>query len=436
MPEDSKIPTGRWGRLTKLARAGAHTGIALVRSKAAEASVERVAQLLGEMRGIASKVGQMASYIDGLVPEEQRELFERSLSHLRTAAPRTSAAEIRRVVEDELGAPLDRVFAVWNDEPIASASIGQVHRATLLDGRSVAVKVQHVGIQEAMESDLRNAGMFDTTTRALGLGRFEVGRLVDEARQRFREELDYRLEANRARRFAGLHRADAEIVVPRVIEQASTARVLTTEYIEALEFEAAIAAAPEVRRRWAATMWRFVYGSIMCGGVFNADPHPGNYRFFPDGRVGFLDFGCVQEVTPFHQRSVVLAHQAANERDFAGFEACMARLLGARDGRHRALMAEYMRLAIQPILESPFHLSRDYARTVVAAFRTMAAGMASLPADEFRAIPPGILFLNRLQFGFYSVLARFDVEVDYAAEEQTFLSRALSIVGDFPDIRN
>src|SRR5690606_38598708 len=113
MPDDAKIPTGRWGRLTKLARAGAHTGIALVRSKAAEASVERVAQLLGEMRGIASKVGQMASYVDGLVPEEQRELFEKSLSHLRTAAPRSSATEIRRIVEEELRAPIDRVFAAW-----------------------------------------------------------------------------------------------------------------------------------------------------------------------------------------------------------------------------------------------------------------------------------------------------------------------------------
>lgn len=436
MPDDAKIPTGRWGRLTKLARAGAHTGIALVRSKAAEASVERVAQLLGEMRGIASKVGQMASYVDGLVPEEQRELFEKSLSHLRTAAPRSSAAEIRRIVEEELRAPIDRVFAAWSEEPIASASIGQVHRATLLDGRAVAVKVQHVGIQEAMESDLRNAGVFDTTARALGLGRFEVGRFVDEARQRFREELDYRLEAERARRFAKLHQGDAEIVVPVVVDHASSARVLTTGYIEALEFQDAVAASSDLRRRWAGTMWRFVYGSIMCGGVFNADPHPGNYRFFPDGRVGFLDFGCVQEVTPFHQRSVVLAHQAANERDFAGFEARMARLLGAREGRHRNLMADYMRLAIQPILASPFHLSREYARRVVAAFREMATGMASLPAAEFRAIPPGILFLNRLQFGFYSVLARIDVEVDYAAEEQALLPRALASVEHYPDARD
>lgn len=435
MPDERKIPTGRWGRFAKLARAGAHTGIAFVRNKASEASVERVALLLGEMRGVATKVGQMASYIDGFVPEEHREVFEKSLSHLRTAASRSSAFEVRRLVEEELHAPLDRLFLHWDEVPIASASIGQVHRAVLLDGREVAVKVQHHGIHEAMDADLRNASIFDTTARALGMGRLEVGRLIDEARDRFREELDYRLEAARSERFATLHRNDPWIRVPAVIQEASSARVLTTEFFTGSSFEEATEAPPELRHKWAYTMWRFVYGSVMCGGIFNADPHPGNYKFFSDGAVGFLDFGCVQEVTPFHQRSVVLAHLAASRRDFPAFEEKMARLLDARPGRHRALMAEYMQVAIRPILESPFHLSRDYARSVVAAFRQMAKGVASLSADEFQAIPPGILFLNRLQFGFYSVLARLDVEVDYAAAEQEFLPRAREVVRNYPDDR-
>jgi len=429
MADEGEVPTGRLRRLAKLARVGAGTGLAIVRTKASEASIDRVASILGEMRGVAAKLGQMASYIDGLVPEQHRDAFERGMAPLRNAAQRTASAQVRRTVERELGRPVDVVFAAWDDTPIASASIGQVHVATLHDGRRVAVKVQHDGIEGAMAADLQNVGLIDTTARALGMGRFEVGRLVEEARQRFGEELDYALEAERTRRFAELHRGDPGIVVPEVVSEASSARVLTTTLLEGHDFESAIAAPRELREQWVATMWRFVYGSILLGGVFNADPHPGNYRFFSDGRVGFLDFGCVQNLTATQQRYVVLAHAAANQRDFAGFEAQMARLLGARDGRQREAMAEYMELAIRPILASPFHLTRDYAHAVVTRFRALAKAMTGLKAQEFSPLPAGILFLNRLQFGFYSVLARFDVVADYAAVERTFLPQALARVG-------
>ncbi len=435
MGDDRKVPRGRLRRVATLARAGASSGLAMLRSKDASGAAEKVAGLLGDLRGVATKVGQMASYVDGLIPPEHQGAFERSLSKLRAAAPSSSAADIRRAIVAELGDQPEALFATWDDVPLASASIGQVHRATLHDGRAVAVKVQHPGVAEAMEADMRNASLMDMGSRAFGFGKFEVGRLVDEAKDRFREELDYALEARRYRSFAALFAEDPHIIIPDVATDRSSARVLTTTFVEGLDFEAACAAPVEQRRAWAETMWRFVYRSIMTGGVFNADPHPGNYRFLPEGTVGFLDFGCVQRINNYNRRRIVAGHVALARGDFGSFEAPMAQMLSAREGTHRDAMASYMRFAVSPLLESPFRITREFAAEVVQRFRAMAKSMMSLSGSDYAAMPEGILFLNRLQFGFYSVLARLDVEADYAGVEASFLDEAEATVRDLPDTK-
>ncbi|MGH1345202.1 MAG: ABC1 kinase family protein [Nannocystales bacterium] len=433
MTDERKIPRGRLSRVAKLARAGATSGLAMLRSKSATGAADKVAGMLGEMRGVATKVGQMASYVDGLIPPEHAEAFERSMSKLRAGAPRSSASDIRRTLTEDLGAPPEDLFSSWEDVPIASASIGQVHRATLLDGRAVAVKVQHPGIAEAMEADMRNASLMDFGSRAFGFGKFEVGRLVDEAKARFREELDYGLERARYERFATLHASDPKVVIPEVISERCSSRVLTTAFVEGIDFDRACEASESDRRAWAQTQWRFVYGSIMLGGIFNADPHPGNYRFLPDGAVGFLDFGCVQEINNYNRRRIVAGHVSLAEGSFDGFEVAMAEMLAAQDGTHRREMASYMRHAVSPLLESPFRITREFAGEVVRRFRSMAKSMISLSGSDYAAMPEGILFLNRLQFGFYSVLARLDVQADYAAVERSFLDEAQDAVRDLPD---
>lgn len=433
MADERKIPRGRLSRVAKLARAGASSGIALLRSKSASGTADKVAGMLGELRGVATKVGQMASYVDGLIPPEHAEAFEKSMAKLRAGAPSSSSADIRRTLLEDLGAPPEELFATWEDAPLASASIGQVHRATLHDGRAVAVKVQHPGIGEAMEADMRNASLMDLGSRAFGFGKFEVGRLVDEAKARFREELDYGLERQRYERFAKLHASDPKVVIPEVVSELCSSRVLTTAFVEGIDFERACEAPEPDRRAWAETQWRFVYGSIMLGGIFNADPHPGNYRFLPDGAVGFLDFGCVQEISNYNRRRIVSGHVSLADGNFDGFEVAMAEMLAAQDGKHRREMASYMRHAVSPLLESPFRITRDFAGEVVRRFRSMAKSMISLSGSDYTAMPEGILFLNRLQFGFYSVLARLDVEADYASVERSFLDEAQELVRDLPD---
>jgi predicted unusual protein kinase regulating ubiquinone biosynthesis (AarF/ABC1/UbiB family) len=155
----AKLPGSRLARLASLAKLGVRTGASALRGDDGTGAAEKAAEVLGNLRGLAAKVGQMASYVDGLVPEGQRNAYEASLRALRSQAPRSSAAEIRGVVEAELDAPIDRLFVTWEDAPVASASIGQVHRATLHDGRVVAVKVQHPNVRQAVESDLASAGV-------------------------------------------------------------------------------------------------------------------------------------------------------------------------------------------------------------------------------------------------------------------------------------
>lgn len=389
--------------------------------KDASVGAEKATKILGQLRGVATKVGQMASYVDGVVPPEHRDTFEASMAKLRAAAPRSTSAQIRALVEAELGAPIEERFAEWDDEPLASASIGQVHRATTREGQAVAVKVQHHGIVEAMEADLKNAGLFDVMARTFGLGKFEVGRLIDEARTRFREELDYGLEARRQKAFAALYEDQPKIIIPTVVDDYSTNRVLSTTLMEGMDFEEACRADEDQRRQWCETLWHFVYGSIMVGGSFNADPHPGNYAMQPDGRVVFFDFGCVQPIELERRELILRAHDAAFEKDYPRFDEAAAQMLMVAPGKHRERVLEYMHYALSPVFHSPFRVTREFATEVVDRFKAMAAEFRKLPADQFVAMPPGILFLNRLQFGFFSILARLDAEADYAAVERRFV---------------
>jgi predicted unusual protein kinase regulating ubiquinone biosynthesis (AarF/ABC1/UbiB family) len=419
MSDEKKIPEGRLGRFARLAGLGARS---LVSTNAATA--ERAAEVLGTLRGLAAKVGQMASYVDGLVPADQQDAYETSLRVLRAAAPRSSSAEIRAVVEQELKAPIDKLFTSWQDEPIASASIGQVHRARLPDGRDVAVKVQHPGIVKAVESDLENAGVIEAIMGSLGGKKLNSKGMLEEMKKRFLEELDYTREADRQWQFSNLHQRDKTIRVPWVIDERSSKRVLTTELATGKTLEEAAAEPEPLRRAYCETLWRFLFKGTLVSGKFNADPHPGNYIFHEEGLVTFLDFGCVQPLEGdrlLHARGM---HFAALRRDDAAFAKHASQLLETRGGRYEKLAVAFSRRCFEPLFASPFRLTRAYAANLVNIARGLAREARSMKEGEFVPLPPGMLFMNRLQFGFYSVLARLDVEVDYAAVERAFLEEA------------
>jgi len=314
MADESKIPKGRLRRSAKLGSAIGTQGARYAGTKASNLvrgrdsaqekldqrhleTAARMVSTLGQMKGAAMKIGQFASFIDiEFIPEEYREVYQEQLAALRDDAPAMPWEQIEEVLLEEYdGEPLDRMFESIEREAIAAASIGQVHRGTLLDGRRVAIKVQYPGVAEALEADLRNAGMLMQLARALAPG-LDAKAVTRELRERVLEELDYEYEAQNQRSFSRAYRGHPFIYVPDVITRLSRRRVLVTELVEGIGFEQVKQLGQEERSRFGEILFRGSFGSIYHLQHFNADPHPGNYILMDDGRVAFLDFGMTKKL--------------------------------------------------------------------------------------------------------------------------------------------
>jgi predicted unusual protein kinase regulating ubiquinone biosynthesis (AarF/ABC1/UbiB family) len=257
----------------------------------------KMASVLGEMKGAAMKIGQMASFIDiDLLPPEYREIYHKNLAKLRTNAPPMPWEKVREVMTEEYeGRPPEQVFASIEEEAFAAASIGQVHRATLRDGSRVAVKVQYPGIADALESDVANASILVRLAKAIAPG-LDAKAVAGELRERVLEELDYEYEAQNQRAFARAYDGHPFIFVPKVHSRLSRRRVLVSDYVEGEGFEEVKRLPQDERDMYGEIIFRFCFGSIYHLQHFNADTHPGNYVLMEDGRVAFLDFGMTKRL--------------------------------------------------------------------------------------------------------------------------------------------
>ncbi len=264
-------------------------------------TAERYTELLGRSKGALMKAGQMLSFVSSspAIPAEFQSIYQSALTRLRDDAPPMAPELARSVLERELGRRTESVFAELEWEPLAAASIGQVHAAKLHDGRAVAVKVQYPGVADAIQADLKNNELLATF---LGLMlafsprkmSFDIRGAGREITARITEELDYRREAANQAEFADLYRGHPFIHIPEVIGELSTDRVLTQELVQGKTWSEALAAGQELRDQWAEAIYRFIYATKFRFYLLNADPHPGNYIFHDDGSVSFLDFGCVK----------------------------------------------------------------------------------------------------------------------------------------------
>jgi predicted unusual protein kinase regulating ubiquinone biosynthesis (AarF/ABC1/UbiB family) len=259
-------------------------------------SAERMVDTLGTMKGAAMKMGQLASFIDtDYLPDEYRALYQEKLGQLRTSAPPMPWEKVRKVIDEEYDESCTDVFESIEPEAFAAASIGQVHRAVLHDGRRVAVKVQYPGVDAALRADLSNAGMILRLAKAIAPG-LDAKAVAEELRERVLEELDYEYEAQNQRAFSRAYRGHPFIYVPDVITRLSRNRVLVTEYVEGRGFDEIKRLDHEARSRFGEIVFRFYLGSIYQLQHFNADAHPGNYLLLDDGRVAFLDFGMTKRL--------------------------------------------------------------------------------------------------------------------------------------------
>jgi predicted unusual protein kinase regulating ubiquinone biosynthesis (AarF/ABC1/UbiB family) len=323
--QDAPVPRGRIRRTMPLAgftaRAAGGRLVAGLREKAGndgaverfhERTAERYTELLGHSKGVLMKAGQIFSMVDasfvgngGLSP------YQAALTRLQADAPAMDPVLAKEVLQADLGQPVDELFAKFTEKPMAAASIGQVHHAVLHDGRQAAVKIQYPGVAEAIRDDLANTELLATFYRfassASGTAiQPDFRQATSEIAARISEEIDYRHEAANITAFSELYRAHPFIRIPEVISEASGDRVLTMTYLDGMDWAAAQQADQELKNTWAEVIWRFATGSYRHANLFHADPHPGNYRFRPDGQVGFLDFGCVK-VLPERQRRPYVA---------------------------------------------------------------------------------------------------------------------------------
>lgn len=388
----------------------------------------RMVEILGNMKGLAMKAGQIVSYVDDWMPEEVRPTYSGVLSALQAKAPRVPLAEMLNVFVDEVGEPPDEVFAEFDEEPIAAASIGQVYRARLKTGEPVAVKVQYPGIAKAIQSDLKNLGLLEVVLRASTLGRFDVTRSLDDIKTKITEELDYDIEAGHQRRFRGLFADHPTIVIPRVFDEYSRKRVLTTELLVGKSYQAFKAEADQETKNAAGrTLYEFVFGSFHRHGQFNADPHPGNYVFLGGDRVGFVDFGCVQEFGLDVPKNFQRLVQKLWAGDIAGVREGLPAALGypgEASDEEKDFFYDYVTCLWRPIMkDEPFRYDDLYNREVFkktyTGVRLGAKVMVTkgYPDTERR----GLALLNRLQFGFASILAGINAEANWHRMLKSFL---------------
>lgn len=311
----NEVPSSRLWRTAALGRLAASeaakyagtraANLTRPRSEADEAlgrrqvdAARQIVRVLGGMKGAAMKAGQVLSVADlEAVPEAYREEVRVTLASLRDAVPAVAFRDMQRVIERDLGEPVDKLFAELDREPVAAASIGQVYRARLHDGREVAVKVQYPGIDAAVRADLQNLTPMLRIAKQIVPG-LDVDSVADEVRDRMHEELDYELEAQNTRSIARAYRGHPFIVIPETVPEMCRAHVLVMDFVRGRSHDQIALLDQAERDRVAEIIFRHYIGSMYRHRQFSGDPHPGNSLLLEDGRMAFIDFGLFKRISP------------------------------------------------------------------------------------------------------------------------------------------
>jgi predicted unusual protein kinase regulating ubiquinone biosynthesis (AarF/ABC1/UbiB family) len=370
-------------------------------------TAQDVADTLGTMKGVLMKIGQLASYVDdGIAPPARR-----VLGRLQDSVPPMSAGLAAGVITAELGRPPEQVFREWDPQPIAAASIGQVHRAITADGQAVAVKVQYPGVAETMAADLGNVTLIRSLLK-LAVPSQDVTALIEELRTRIGEELDYRREADNQRQFAAYFEGHPTARVPHIVDELSTGRVLTSELAAGARFSEMLSWSQEERDLAAETIYRFTFRSLYELRAFNGDPHPGNYLFEPGGRVTFLDFGLVKHFTAGEIDPLVrMIETLCVDDDPAGFRAAMedAGFLVPDAPVSTDEVAAHMSLFYESIRRpGPRTMTSEYASAVARRFFDFSSPLAA-----YAKIPQSYVIVQRINLGLFSILGEMRATADW-----------------------
>jgi predicted unusual protein kinase regulating ubiquinone biosynthesis (AarF/ABC1/UbiB family) len=377
-------------------------------------TAEQMCKVLGELKGGAMKVGQALSIFEAALPEEFAAPYRATLTRLQDAAPPLPAETIHRILADELGDDWRDRFAEFSDVPAAAASIGQVHKATWHDGRVVAVKVQYPGADKALMADLNQLARMGKMFAAWIPG-IEIRPLIDELRERVAEELDYLRESQSQRAYAAAFEGDPEFLIPHVLS--ASPHVLITEWVDGTPLSAVIAAGTQEERDLAGTLLeRFLLCGPARAGLLHADPHPGNFRMTPDGRLCVLDFGAVAHLPdglPLAMGTLLrLAQSGDAETVLEGLR--VEGFVRPHIDVDPEQVLSYLDPFVEPARHETFTFSRDW-------MRGQFTRLNDIRNPDFTVglklnLPPSYALIHRVWLGTIGVLCQLGATVPMRAE--------------------
>ncbi|MBM7490706.1 putative unusual protein kinase regulating ubiquinone biosynthesis (AarF/ABC1/UbiB family) [Micromonospora luteifusca] len=416
------LPLGFAGR-TVLGMGKRVTGLAsdVISAEIQQRTAEQLFSVLGQLKGGAMKFGQALSVFEAALPEEIAAPYRQALTKLQEAAPPLPVASVHKVLTEQLGPDWRDRFVEFNDVPAAAASIGQVHRARWREpgfdesgapnSRDVAVKIQYPGAGEALLADLKQlsrlAGMF----RAIQPG-LDVKPLLVELRERITEELDYELEAESQRTFAAAYADDPEIYIPKVVHAAP--RVLVTEWVTGTPLADIIREGTEEDRDEAGRLMATLHLSApQRAGLLHADPHPGNFRLLPDGRLGVIDFGAVARMPEGTPEPIGRIAALALSGDADGVVAGLRSegFIGSAEEIDAEGVLDFIRPMLEPIAADGFRFTRAWLRG--EAGRLASPRSPTYQLSRQLNLPPSYLLIHRVTLGSIGVLCQLEAKAPY-----------------------
>ena len=367
-------------------------------------TAEEVTEMMGQMKGVFMKLGQIMSFAHPSLPEQAKA----TLRTLQSDAPPMDFHLARGVLEQELGGDLARFFKHVDETPLAAASIGQVHRARLNSGEQVVLKIQYPGVDSAIESDLQMTAGLAAMVQLVHRNT-DAKSVVHELKTRLLEELDYRRELRNQALFGALWAGHPLIKVPAVHSEYSTKRVLCQEFCRGMNFYDFLAVAtPEEKRRATFILNDFVFDSMHRFHVFNGDPHPGNYLFGEDGSITFVDFGCIKYFPAHFMQGVQALNRAIFERDHESFERCVKELQIILPGRpyDPEIAWRFFSYHAAPFMDDQtFRFSPEYIGRATDVMNPKTLKNFNLPPD--------LLFFNRITFGLNTIFMELGAEANF-----------------------
>ncbi len=377
----------------------------LVAAELQARTADQLFKVLGELKGGALKFGQAMSVMEAALPEEMAGPYRATLTKLQEAAPPLPAATVHKVLAEELG-PRWRSskFQSFDDTPSAAASIGQVHKAVWRDGREVAVKIQYPGAGKALLSDLNQLAR---VARLAGgwIPGMDIKPITDELKSRMSEELDYNLEAANQRAFAKAFRDDPHYAVPDVL--VNSEHVIVSEWMDGIPLSQIVAkGTPEQRNAASALYMAFLLVGPSRAGLLHADPHPGNFRLLPDGRLGVIDYGAVNRLPSGLPPAMGTLVGAALRSEAAELERGLRSegFIKPSMSLDAEALLDYLGPFIEPLSHAEFTFSRPWLRGV-------AAHVNDVRRPEFLVgmklnLPPSYLLIHRVWLGGIGVLCQ------------------------------